>query len=80
MLCFQLVLSSHQVTPRNVPSYVISLWARVSAHDPGDIMRNSILFSLCRLPSRGTHAGDPRVHKEPSSSKHSSNAIFITSS
>ena len=62
-----------------VPSYVIFLWARVSADDPRDIMRNNGSFSLCRLLSRGTHAGDPRVHEEPSSSKHSSNAIFITS-
>ena len=77
---FQLVLSSHQFSPRYVPSYVIFLWGRVSADEPRDIMRNNILFSLCRLLSRGTHAGDPRVHKEPSSSKYSCNAIFITSS
>ena len=77
---FQLVLSSHQFPPRYVASYVIFLWARVSADDPRDIMRNNILFYLCRLLSRGTHAGDPRVYEEPSSSKHFSNAIFITSS
>ena len=77
---FQLVLSSHQFSPRYFASYVISLWARVSANDPRDIMRNNILFSLCRLLSRGTHAGDTRVYEEPSSSKQSSNAIFITSS
>ena len=68
---FQLVLSSHQFSPRYVPSYVIFLWARVSADDPRDIMRNNGSFSLCRLLSRGTHAVDPRVHEEPSSSKHS---------
>ena len=48
----------------------------MSADDPRDInMGNICLYGLL---SRRTHAGDPRVHEEPSSSKHSNNAIFIT--
>ena len=38
MFSFQLVLSSHQVFPQYVPSFVLSLWGRVSADDPRDIM------------------------------------------
>ena len=32
----------------------------------------------CSLLSRGTHAGDPRVHEESSSAQRSNNANFMT--